>query len=324
MTHDIVFKTNGKKFKMQLVSSVEIVSSVENLVDTATIVLPEAIMNNVLNIEDKIQRGSEVIIKLGYNDKLNTEFIGFVVEVNNKNGALEITCEDALFVFRKSVPDIVIKPAPVKKVLQHLIDNVDSSFKLVMTEDYGITYEKYTIYQAEAYDVLKKIQEELKANIYFDTEKKELHFHAPYKEKKGSVTYDLARNVESSSLEYKKAANRKVEVTVESTGTDGRIKQVTAGTTGGEKKTVKVGAMSDSDMKKVADTLLQQQTADRYEGSIDAWLIPYVEPAYTAKFIDNDYKQRNGNYYVTAVTTSFSDAGGKRTIQFGIKLTDKQ
>lgn len=324
MNHDIVFKTNGKRWKLQLLSSVEIVSSAENLVDTAVIVLPETVLNNVLNIEDKVQRGSEVTIQLGYDGKLKQEFTGYVVEVNNKSGALEITCEDALFVFRKAVKDKVFKPAPVKTVLEYLISEVDSSFGLEMDADYGITYEKYTIYQAEAYDVLKKIQEELKANIYFDTANKILHFHAPYKGSKGKVKYDLSRNVESSSLEYKQAQNRKLEVVIESTGVDGKITEVSVGTQGGEKINMKVGSMSKDDMKKIAESMLAEKNADKYEGSVDTWLIPYVEPTYTASFTDADYPDRNGSYYVTSVTTSFSDAGGKRTVNFGIKLNDKK
>jgi hypothetical protein len=321
MKHEIEFNNSGRRFKLQLLNSVEIVSSVENLADTASIVLPESVMNTPLNIEDKISRGTAVTIKLGYDDRLETEFVGFVTDIVNKSGTLAIECEDALFIFRKAVPDKLFKPAPVKDILQYLIDNVDGSFSLEVDADYGITYEKFTIYRAEAYDVLKKIQEELKANIYFDTSEKKLHFHAPYLQKRGEVVYDMSKNVESSSLEYKLAKNRKIEVIIQSTGTDGKITEVTAGTTGGEKVEMKVGAMSESDMQKVADTVLSQRNSDRYEGSIDTWLRPVVLPGYSAKFKDPDYPDRDGSYYVTGVTTSFSDGGGKRTVNFGIKLS---
>lgn len=320
MNHDIRFKTDGKEFKLNLLNSVEIKSSVENLVDTATIVLPETVLNAVLNLEDKIKRGTEVSIKLGYDDDLKTEFEGFVTQLNNKSGSLNIECEDALFVFRKSVKDKQFKPAKVKDVLQYLIDEVDPSFKLEMDSDYGITYEKFTIYKAEAYDVLSKIQSELKANIYFDSASKTLNFHAPFKGEAGKVTYDMARNVETSSLEYKRAIDRKLEVTIQSTKTDGSVKEVKAGTPGGEQITMKVGAMSEADMKKVAETALIQRNADRYEGSITTWLQPFVKPSYRAKFKDDDYQERNGNYYVTEVNTSFGDGGGKRDVKFGIKL----
>ena len=288
LVHDIVFDNNGQKFKLKLLNEVKIKHSVENLVDTASIVLPESVMNNVLHLEEKINRGTKVSIKLGYDKKFQEEFTGFIKEINNNNGTLNIECEDALYLFHVSVPNKQFKPAPVKDVLQYLIDNVDSSFKLVMDADYGITYEKYTIYNAEAYDVLKKIQSELKANIYFDTSNKELHFHAPYKQSKGKVTYDLSQNVESSKLEYKTQINNKIEVVIQSTMTDGTIKEVSVGTQGGKKITMKVGAMSEGDMKKLAQNVFDEQNSDRYEGTIDTWLIPFCEPTVSARLIDPD------------------------------------
>lgn len=321
MSHDISFKNlQGKEFKLKLLHAVEVRTSIENLVDTATITLPELVMNEVLSLEDKLPRGTEVNISLGYDDNLNHEFSGFITEINNNNGTLNIECEDALFLFRKKVADKQFKPAKVEDILKYLISQIDPSFTLVMDVDYGVTYEKFTIYQAEAYDVLKKLQEELSANIYFDTEKKELHFHAPYEKEQGKVTYNLAKNVENSSLEYKKAENRKVEIILEVTGKDGEIIQKTFGTPGGEQEKRKVGAMSAADLKKIGENMIKQFSADKYEGSIDTWLIPFVRPSYRAKFIDDDYPERNGSYYVTGVTTSFSDGGGKRNVKFGIRL----
>ena len=59
MDWNIVFETNGKRFKLGVLAECEIVCSVDNLADTATIVLPEAVMNQVLNIENKINRSEE-------------------------------------------------------------------------------------------------------------------------------------------------------------------------------------------------------------------------------------------------------------------------
>ena len=171
------------------------------------------------------------------------------------------------------------------------------------------------------FDVLKKLAEETKANIYFNTEKKELHIHPPYLEKAGEVIYSMQRNVEKSSLEFKKALDRKVEVTVESTNVAGKIESYTAGTTGGDKVTLKVGSVSKADLKKIADAELIRRSADMYEGAIDTWLIPFVQPTYTAKIKDEDYPEKDGKYYVVGVNTSVSESGGKRTVKLGIKVS---
>lgn len=318
MDWNIVFDTNGKKLKLGLLAECEIVCSVDNLADTATIVLPEAVMNQVLNLENKISRGSGVLIQLGYDGNLETEFEGFVQDITTNDSTLKIVCEDALFLFRVGVKDVELKPSSLKKIAQYLIDKIDPTFKLSC--DYDISYEKFVIHQATGFDVLKKIQEETKANIYFDTTNKTLHIHPPYVEKSGTVRYSMQRNIEKSTLEYKKAIDKKVEVTVESTDSKGKVKSVTTGTTGGEKITWKVGSMSEADIKKVADATLKKNSFDGYTGSFDGWLIPFVKPTYSAIIEDQDYPYKDGTYYVVGVKTNFSESGGVRTITPGIKL----
>lgn len=318
MSWYIRFTTEGKRYRLATVESIEIECSVDNLVDVATITLPESVWNDVLNLEGKIKRGSEVLIQLGYDNDLQTEFIGYVQKVTN-DGSLIIHCEDALFLFRNSVPDIELKPTSVKRIAEYVIRHVDSSFSLSC--DYDIAYEKFTIHQATGYDVLKKLQEETKGNFYFDTEKKVLHIHPPYVEKAGDVVYSMHLNVESSSLEYKEAIDKKVEITIEKTDSNGKVKSITKGQTGGDKKTLKLGNVSDADLDRIADAELLKNSYDGYEGSFDTWLVPFVKPSYSALIIDRDYPHKKGKYYVVSVKTSFSSSGAVRTITPGIKLS---
>lgn len=318
MDWDIRFNNAGKKYRLATLAECEIDCSVDNLADRATIVLPEAFMNQVLQIEDKISRGTEVLIRLGYNGDLRDEFHGFIENITTNDSTLKLLCEDALFLFRKGVRDVELKPTSVKKIAQLLIDQIDSSF--TVNCDFDIAYEKFVIHQATGYDVLKKLQEETKANIYFDTKNKTLHIHPPYIQKGGDVVYSMHRNIEKSSLEYKRAIDKKIEVTVESVDTKGKVHQYTAGTTGGDKITLKVGPMDQAGIRKVAEAALQKNNFDGYTGTFDTWLVPFVEPTYSAKIDDRDYPHKKGIYYVVAVKTKFSDAGAVRTITPGIKL----
>ena len=320
MDWDIRFKNGKKEYKLGILAECEIECSVDNLADTANIVLPEAVMNQVLNIQDKLSRGTSVIIKLGYDKKLETEFVGYILDITTNDSTLKIVCEDALFLFRTGVKDMELKPTTIKQIAQKLIDQIDSSFKVSC--DYDISYEKFTIHQATGYDVLKKLQEETKANIYFDTQNKVLHIHPPYIEKGGQVTYSMHKNIEVSSLEYKRAIDKKVEVTIESTDIKGKVKSVTAGTTGGDKITLKVGPMTEAAMKSVAESALKKNSFDGYEGTFDGWLIPFIKPSYSATIIDLDYPYKTGTYYIVSVKTSFSENGGKREITPGIKLAN--
>jgi len=315
----IEFNTNGKRTQLALMAECEIISSVDNLADIATIVLPESIFNTVLNFEGKVKRGTQVLIKMGYDGNIETEFIGYVKDITNNDNSLKILCEDALFLFRVGIPDVELKPTSTTKILEYLIKNIDPTYNIVST--YNINYEKFTIHQATGYDVLKKIQSETKANIFFNTETRTLNIHPPYTFKGGEIFYSMQKNIENSSLEFNNKLDSKVEVTIESIDVKGKVISVTSGTTGGNKVTLKVGAMDIASMKKIANAEVLKKSAAGYEGSFDTWLIPFVKPTYSARIKDEDYPEKTAYYYIKSVTTHLSEGGGKRTITPGIKLS---
>jgi hypothetical protein len=315
----ILFKTDNKQYKLGLFADCEIRTSVDALADTATIVLPEAVANTVLNLENKIKRGSEVTIELGYDGDLKTEFKGFVRDITNNSSSLKIECEDDIFLFRKSIKDTQLKAVSLKQILQYVIDEIDSTFSLNCL--YEVNYEKFTIHDATGYDVLKKLQEETNFNIDFDRQTKQLNIYPPYLISEGKVYYSMQKNVESSALEYKNKQDYKFEVTVESTDINGNVTKIVRGTTGGDKINLKVGAMSAGSLEQIAEAILTKRSKPSYEGSFNAWLIPFVKPAMSARIKDTDYPDKTAFYYVASVTTSISDSGAVRTITPTLKLS---
>lgn len=314
---EIKFKTGSKVYNLGMLLECEIENNVENLADVAVITLPETVLNQALKVKDKIGRGSEVIIKAGYDGNLKTEFIGFVRDITT-DGSLKIQCEDALFLFRKGIKDKMLKTTSVKQIAEYVCSEIGEGYKVIC--DYDLNYEKFVIHQATGYDVLMKLQEETKYNIYFNTEKKELHIHPPFTEKGGYVIYCMQKNIEKSSLEYKKAIDRKFELTIEKTKKDGTVVTEKIGQSGGETKTLKVGSLDAKSVKMRAEAEFKEFASDRYEGSFDTWLIPYCEPTYSAKIVDFDYPEQSAIYYVKATKVNISSSGGVRTITPGIKL----
>ena len=130
----------------------------------------------------------------------------------------------------------------------------------------------------------------------------------------------MQKNIEKSSLEYKKAIDRKFELTIEKIKKDGTVITEKIGQSGGETKTVKVGTLDAQSIKMRAETEFKEFAADKYDGSFDAWLIPYCEPTYSAKIVDFDYPEQSGIYYVKSTKVNISSSGGVRTITPGIKL----
>lgn len=316
---NIEFNNESLKTRLAFMAELQIVRDVDNLASTATIVLPETIMNSPLHYEYKINEGTAVIIELGYNGNLKREFTGFIKEIRVIDGSIKIECEDALYLFRKHIADKELNSAGLNQICQYVIDEIDSSYQL--DSNYNISYEKFSIYAASGYDVLKKLQEETKANISFDTENRILRVQAPYKDKTGEVFYVMQKNVEKSSLEYKNNQNKKLKVNVETTDNAGNIQKAERGESGGDSLTLKVGTMAKDSIERVAAELYNREIKPGYKGSFDTWLIPYVEPNYSAHIKDEDYPDKTGLYFIKSVTTKLSSSGGIRTITPGLRLS---
>lgn len=304
-------------FRLGLLDSVKIHRSVDLLADTAEIVLPAVVQNKALEIEDRLKRGDQVVIRLGYDGELIEEFSGYLQEIALDGGNIKLQCEDSLFLFRKPVTDRELKNVTLEGLLELLIR--ETGVQMQVKCSYMYNYEKFVISRATAYDILKKIQEETKANIYMKG--RELHVHPAYEEVFGEVKYDFARNIEKDSLVYKKAAERKYEVEVEGQTKDGKSVKVTVGKSGGDRKCVKVYGVSDPELlKKRGEQELKHLSYDGYEGDLSGWLIPFCDAGYVVVLHDEEYPQKDGKYYVTAVSVEAGPNGASRKVQLGMKM----
>lgn len=316
MNFDIAIGT----FRLSMLESAVVKSSVENLADTATITLPGAEYNKALEVESSIQEGDAILIKFGYDanmEELPVEFEGYVESIATDDGSIKINCEDEIYKFRKDLKNIVLSTITVKALLQHVIDELAEGYTLSC--DYDFKYDQFTIYEATGFDVLKKVQEETRANIYLKG--KTLHIHPQYSEVGKKVIYDFAINVEKSDLKYKDAKKRKFIATVEGTDAAGKTVKVTKGTPGGDKFTIKLPGVSDkATLEKRAEEELKIRTYSGYEGNFTTWLIPRIEPTDLAELRDADYQSKTGTYYTVAVETTFASSGGSRKVTIGKKI----
>lgn len=305
-------------YRLKTVESVNIKRSVELLSDTATIVIPATVFNRAIEIEGKLKVGDAVEIQLGYDDDLQTEFKGYLKGIKTDGGSLTLECEDGIYLFRKSLNDEELKNVNVSAILQKVCSQVGG---FSVSCDYDFSYDKFVISNATGYDVLKKIQDEASPNIYLKDDV--LHVHPQYAEIFGEARYDFSRNIEreGTDLKYKSEDDRKLLVVVESKDATGKTISVEKGVTGGDKMTVKIsGVTSVASLEAKAQQVLEQKVYTGYEGSFQAWLLPYVDAGYRVMISDPDYKYKKGTYYVVSVETTFSQNGGVRKITLGKKI----
>lgn len=362
--------TKGNYIPAPFVESINIERSIKNLADFATVTCAMFHLNSVMIFKESFddegdpqnkiyklyKRGQKIKIHLGYDDNLKTEFVGFIREVKTTDNSMIIECEDELFIFRdKKVPNKQFNEVSVKKIARYVCDKINPKIKVIC--DYDMNYEKFTIHDANGYDVLKQIQEDTGADIFFRssisdqigkktnnltivTSKQieqpetpltetvlELNIRMPYlKNRKfdNNVDYSFQHNIESGQLEYIDTTDKKVKVRIKTSNINGTTQEVEYGNTGGEDFEFKVNRINNAEMKKRAKIEFDRLMQPGYSGSFTAWLVPYVEPNYSIGIYDKDFPEKNGVYSVESVKTEFSEAGGKRTITPGIKLSKNE
>lgn len=304
-------------YRIGMLDKVEVHRSVELLADTATITLPGAQYNVALEVENRLKRGDAVSVRFGYEEcGLVEEFQGYLQRISTDGGSITLTCEDDLFMFRKDIPNGVLKNVTLQSLLQKVISGIGQSYSVECS--YSWTYSKFVINNATGYDVLKKVQEECGADIYL--KEGVLHIHAPGEMVGVERKYDFALNVEEADLTYRTAADKKVCVVVKATMPDGTVKEVETGSTGGEKIEITSPTTDEASMKTRGEQEVKRRSFDGYDGSITTWLVPECMPGDSASLHDEDYPEKDGCYFVRSVTSEFSSSGGKRKIELGFKL----
>ena len=320
MLYNMTYEVTVGAYRVQTLVSVTVRRSVENLADTAEIVLPGTLYNAAIEVESKIKVGDAVTIKLGYAETskngIQTEFEGYLKAIRTDTADIILECEDALWQLRrKELKDEQVKQKTLKWVLQHILQGTGYSVDC----DYSFTYETFTFSHATAYDVLRKIQEDTKADIYLQDGV--LHLHPAYGKTGNTLKYDFAVNICGSDLKYVRKEDKNLKVTITCTAKDGSKLKGESGTDGGQKIERVVSCTNQAELNRIAENEYNIYCYDGYEGSITGWLIPYCKPTDLVSLHDGAYEYKDGTYYVLATETTFSSAGGRRKITIGRRMS---
>lgn len=310
--------------KLKGIKLVAIESSADLLSDQCTLVLPGMAYNKAFDIEKAIKRGDSVMVKLGYDGQLHTEFKGYLKSIH-PNSPMKLECEDSIYLFRKPVKDKQFAKTTAVDIIKYVVEQINGQLpeqKMTLVTDLkGLQFDKFTIIRSNGYEVLEKLKSETGIAIY--CRDSEIHCHLLYSKKTGDVTYDFTRNIiKSDDLEYVTAADKKVQIKMIGRSKKGAKVEVEVGDKGGDIRTFQRPTISDkTTLESVAKQELKKLSYDGYKGTIKGWLIPVCEIGYSAKVVDKDYPEREGRYYVNAVKTEFSAAGGRRTVTLGVKVS---
>jgi len=304
------------KFQFTQIVNVEINKSTLLLSNTAIIELPlTAVLENkeILSLEKSIKRGDSVTIQLGYNDKLENEFTGYVTKLTAQT-TLKIECEDFMFTLRKPLANKGFSKTSLKEIIAY-ITSIETN-----ANNIDFVIDNFIIKNTTAIQALEKLKTDYGLTIFIDADNK-IYVGLAYLYTVTTRKYNLNKNIVQSDLTFKTAEDTKIKIKAISVQKDNSRLEKEVGDTDGELRTLYFRGISNAtELEKLATEEMKKYKYDGYDGKITSFGLPFAQIGDLAYIIDENYPQREGTYYIESVKTTFGQSGFRRELELGIKL----
>lgn len=303
------------------VHDVQIKRSIYNLAATAVIKVPvTAVLKRTgqapthIETANSVKVGDKVVIRLGYDNRFATEFIGYVKRLNYKV-PLEIECEDEYYKTRSVNCVFSKKETTLKQCLNSILPAVN------VVHCSNLTLKNFVINNKPGSWVLGYLKKEYGLTVFFDINGN-LYAGKAHDIQGETIKYRLRYNViKDDDLKYQLAEDVKLKVKAVCYYKDGTKIEGEIGAEGGEIKTLYYYDVKNAaELKALAQQELKRYSFDGYRGRLETYLFPFALPGMVAQLDDPVYQERNGNYYIEGTEVSFGTSGARRKIELGIKV----
>lgn len=316
-------------YSFNFVNEIEIVSTWEQMTDTATVKIPKALTLRKNGVVDNVitagpdalwKRGDSINIQLGYNNVLDNRFTGVLTKIR-PNKPLEFQCEDLMWRLKQ----ITIKKLKYTSVTiaQLLKDIIPSDIKFT-SED--ITIGKFIVEQATVAEVLDYIRKTFGLSVYFQNGALYVGFAYASSKISDFVLSDIkefnfqVNIIDYENLDYIREQDQNLRVTAINILKNNTRQQIDVGDTFGDQRTLYYFNLSQTDVKKLATEQLEKLKYTGFRGSFTTFLRPYVKHGDAIKLVDDIIPDRNGIYLVRKVVTTFGMGGGRQEITLDRKI----
>ena len=303
------------EIKLSIVNSVKIETSWKLLTDTAEIVLPKNIrFLSGKKFDDIFRAGDPVIISLGYNNELYTEFTGYLKKIA-VGIPVVLFCEDEMYNLKRSTINVSLKNAR----LEDLLKVIAPGYEIDCYEGIELGNVRYT--SITAAQVLEDIQKKTGLRSYFDG--KVLKCGKIYADQQDvkPIKINLERNAISENLQNN-TPEYGIKVKAISLLKGGKKIEVEAGDNNGTLQTLTyVGIEAKAALEKIAQKDYKRLKSKGFDGSIELFGIPRVQHGVRIDLESRICKEYNGVYVVDAVTKEFNDnATYRQNVELGNKM----
>ncbi|MES2701870.1 MAG: hypothetical protein V4649_04480 [Bacteroidota bacterium] len=309
-----------------------------SITDTATIKLPsvaQVIKNGAVIAERKttatqFKNGDKVVIKLGYNGELQTEFEGFV-KGHSLDMPLQVDCEGYSWLLKREKVTLNKANAKLKDVLESIIETGGANGIKVASND-DITFSNLRFSDKTPFEILAELATYTDNSLTcFFSQPDTLWCGLAYsgsaagKALTGNIgiKYILGYNtLKENTLVTRSTDNDRVQVKYSKKMPSGEI--VVANSTVKDPARVHsqvLNSIADKEaLEKLAAEKALQFNYGGLEGKFTAFLQPYAGPGDSVAIADSRYPEIDGEYLVESTQVTFGVKGARRIIDLGPKL----
>jgi len=295
-----------------------------NFTDTAKIKLPAIAMlkkegDQYQRVQTGLQfeEGMKVEINAGYGGANDLQFKGFVSR-RNFTIPMELECEGYAYQLRKKIGfNKSYTNTTVKKILIDLIAGTDIKLSDAIPD---VPLAKATFQNVTGTQVLEWFKEKCLLTVCFDFDVLYVGLLevSPTIETKFRLGWNTVKDGELKFNNKKEFAE--VRINVQKRGKNGKKSNAIVGKKDGQVKVVKSVIDDPVIRQRIAEQVKNNLVNKGYEGSITAFLKPFVQPGQSVSIEDTNYPERTGKYFVTGIKGEFGTSGGRQKIMIGNSL----
>lgn len=303
-----------RAWSFDFVNAVEITRDTEKLMTEAKITMPKKVK---WDKADKIpvKRGDSVKISLGYDDNLQTAFVGYVRDVGFKT-PIVITCEDEMF---------KLKQMPTKKKayrsvsLETLLKDQGISYRLNIMGEQALGAYRVTADTVAA--LLGKLSEQgIRSFFRYEDGAPVLYCGVLFeRDTRPAQVFKTGLNIISDqSLQQQKAENMRLRVKAVSLMPDNKKIKVEVGDADGEHRTLHTYNKTESELKAWAEQEIKRLKRDGLTGSFTTFGHTLVDCLDAIGIVIDGVK--SGVYQVKKNIVKYGDGGYRQEITLGLRV----
>ncbi len=307
--------TGAKSWRLDFVTGVEITRDTEKLTDICKITLPKKIKWDGEN-EVPVKRGDAVKVWLGYDDRNELAFAGYVKEVGFKTPVV-LECEDEMFKLKQMA---AIKKAYKSTTLEQLLKDQGLTDVKVMGEQ---TLGAYRVTADTVASLLGKLQESGIRSFFRCEDGKPVLYSGVIFERGTDASQVFATGINiinDQSLEQQKADTMRLNVKAVSILPNNKKIKVEVGDADGERRTITTYNKTESQLKAWAEQEIKRLKRDGLKGSLTTFGYKLVDKLDTVGIkIDGTPM---GVYQVKKNVIKYGSGGYRQEVTLGLRVAE--